>query len=402
MQDPAARSDHADALPEHRHRPGAGRAWAASTWPAAAAWPTWAPVVLILVRALSYSQQMQSSYHSLVETGPYLEELQERQALYEASFQPRGRPGSRPHRSAGVRRRLVLLPGRRAGAQGRDVRRRAGGGGRHRRPVRQRQVDAWCSCCCGCGTPSTGASRSTGSTPPTSRSTRGTAGWRSCPRSRACSGARWPTTSASSATTSTDEAVEQAARLAQLHDDIVTWPKGYDTEVGERGGAVSGGQRQRIVLARALAETPRRADPRRAHQRARHEVGVPRAGDARGAEGHVDHVHHRPPPVDAERLRPDHGAQGRRDPGLRGVRRPPPSRTSSSARPSASPSSDSSSLASSLRNGFAIWVRLPHADRYQDAGNRGRAGSEELDVAHGERPGRRGAASSGCGRRRAR
>ena len=53
-----------------------------------------------------------------------------------------------------------------------------------------------------------------------------------------------------------DEAVEQAARLAQLHNDIVTWPKGYDTEVGERGGAVSGGQRQRIVLARALAERP--------------------------------------------------------------------------------------------------------------------------------------------------
>ena len=42
-------------------------------------------VVLILIRALSYSQQLQTNYHSLVETGPYLDELQERQALYTAS-----------------------------------------------------------------------------------------------------------------------------------------------------------------------------------------------------------------------------------------------------------------------------------------------------------------------------
>ena len=54
----------------------------------------------------------------------------------------------------------------------------------------------------------------------------------------------------------TDEAVEQAARLVEPHYDIVSWPKGYDTPVGERGGGVSGGQRQRIVLARALAESP--------------------------------------------------------------------------------------------------------------------------------------------------
>jgi ABC-type multidrug transport system fused ATPase/permease subunit len=51
-------------------------------------------------------------------------------------------------------------------------------------------------------------------------------------------------------------AIERAAKLAYLHDDVVSWPDGYDTLVGERGGAVSGGQRQRIVLARALAEEP--------------------------------------------------------------------------------------------------------------------------------------------------
>ena len=52
------------------------------------------------------------------------------------------------------------------------------------------------------------------------------------------------------------DAIERAAKLAYLHDDVVGWADGYDTDVGERGGAVSGGQRQRIVLARALAEEP--------------------------------------------------------------------------------------------------------------------------------------------------
>ncbi len=121
-------------------------------------------VVLILVRALSYSQQMQSNYHSLVETGPYLEELQERQALYEASFDLGGGSHRRPHRSPVLRRRLVLLPGRRTGAQGRVVRRGAGGGGRHRRARRGAASRRWCSCCCVCATRSTARSRSTAST----------------------------------------------------------------------------------------------------------------------------------------------------------------------------------------------------------------------------------------------
>jgi ATP-binding cassette subfamily B protein len=53
-----------------------------------------------------------------------------------------------------------------------------------------------------------------------------------------------------------DEAVERAGRLARIHDDIMSWPHGYDTVVGPRADAVSGGQQQRICLARALAARP--------------------------------------------------------------------------------------------------------------------------------------------------
>jgi ATP-binding cassette subfamily B protein len=53
-----------------------------------------------------------------------------------------------------------------------------------------------------------------------------------------------------------DEQVQRAARLARIHDDIVSWPGGYDAIVGPRADAVSGGQQQRICLARALAAEP--------------------------------------------------------------------------------------------------------------------------------------------------
>jgi ABC-type multidrug transport system fused ATPase/permease subunit len=50
--------------------------------------------------------------------------------------------------------------------------------------------------------------------------------------------------------------IERACKQAHLHDDIVRWPNGYDTSVGERGGKLSGGQRQRLCIARALVEDP--------------------------------------------------------------------------------------------------------------------------------------------------
>ena len=46
--------------------------------------------------------------------------------------------------------------------------------------------------------------------------------------------------------------VEEAARLAQIHDFIVSLPQGYETKVGERGLKLSGGEKQRVAIARTI------------------------------------------------------------------------------------------------------------------------------------------------------
>jgi len=53
-----------------------------------------------------------------------------------------------------------------------------------------------------------------------------------------------------------DQAVIEAARIAEAHEFIMGFPDGYDTIVGERGQKLSGGQRQRISIARAILKDP--------------------------------------------------------------------------------------------------------------------------------------------------
>lgn len=52
------------------------------------------------------------------------------------------------------------------------------------------------------------------------------------------------------------EAVEEAARIANAHDFIMATPDGYRTTIGDRGSRLSGGQRQRVSIARAILKNP--------------------------------------------------------------------------------------------------------------------------------------------------
>jgi len=55
----------------------------------------------------------------------------------------------------------------------------------------------------------------------------------------------------------TQEQVEEAAKMAAIHDVILSFPQGYKTLVGERGVTLSGGQKQRVAIARTFIKDPR-------------------------------------------------------------------------------------------------------------------------------------------------
>ncbi len=54
----------------------------------------------------------------------------------------------------------------------------------------------------------------------------------------------------------TEEMIVKAAKLANIHDYILTLPDGYNTQVGERGVKLSGGQKQRVAIARVFLKNP--------------------------------------------------------------------------------------------------------------------------------------------------
>lgn len=54
----------------------------------------------------------------------------------------------------------------------------------------------------------------------------------------------------------TDEDVYEACRAASIHDNIMSFPDGYETRVGDRGLRLSGGEKQRIAIARTILKNP--------------------------------------------------------------------------------------------------------------------------------------------------
>jgi len=54
----------------------------------------------------------------------------------------------------------------------------------------------------------------------------------------------------------TDEEIEEVARIAQIYDEIMEFPEGMNTVIGEKGITLSGGQRQRVAIARAILMNP--------------------------------------------------------------------------------------------------------------------------------------------------
>jgi ATP-binding cassette subfamily B protein len=55
----------------------------------------------------------------------------------------------------------------------------------------------------------------------------------------------------------TQQEIEHAAKLAQVHEFVLRMPDGYDTRVGERGLKLSGGEKQRVAIARTILKNPR-------------------------------------------------------------------------------------------------------------------------------------------------
>ncbi|HMF82908.1 MAG TPA: ABC transporter ATP-binding protein [Acidimicrobiia bacterium] len=211
-------------------------------------------VVLILLRSLSFGQNMQTSYHGLNEGAPYMETLLSEQRRYEKNavdggHQPVGRVGV--IKFDGVE--FAYQPGRPVlhdlsfDAQRGEVIGIVGPSGAGKSTLVQLLLRL--------RQPTSGRVLADG------RDLRqlALAGW----YQRVSFVPQEPRLFSGSVGDNirffrdvTADEIVRAAKLANIHDEIRSWPRGYATPVGERGGELSLGQRQRLCIARSLVGDP--------------------------------------------------------------------------------------------------------------------------------------------------
>jgi ATP-binding cassette, subfamily B, bacterial len=211
-------------------------------------------VVLILLRSLSFGQNIQTSYHGLNEGAPYLETLLSEQRRYEENAvdggdQPVGRVGVITFDDVGFAYQpgRPVLHGLSFEAQRGEVIGIVGPSGAGKSTLVQLLLRL--------RQPSTGRVLADG------RDLQGLAltGWYQrvsfVPQEpRLFSGSVGDNIRFFRDVTAND--IVRAAKLANIHDEIRSWSSGYATPVGEHGGELSLGQRQRLCIARSLVGDP--------------------------------------------------------------------------------------------------------------------------------------------------
>ena len=118
-----------------------------------------------------------------------------------------------------------------------------------------------------------------------------------------------------------DEDVERAARLAHIHDDIASWPKRYETSVGERATQMSGGQSQTTVYCACTAPRSEHRAPRRTHKCAGCALGTADPYHPGQSHSGKDRRGHRAQVVNAQRMRANTRPPQRRGRSVRSARR---------------------------------------------------------------------------------